>query len=52
MCVYVCVRVVGFDARAQGLNYLAETSSIMKSSPEGCVSPTAVPVLRRSPGLP
>lgn len=29
-----------------GLNNLAETSSIMKRSPEGCVSPPAVPVLR------
>lgn len=28
-----------------GLNNLAETSSIMKRSPEGCVSPPAVPVL-------
>ena len=29
----------------RGLNNLAETSSIMKRSPEGCVSPPAVPVL-------
>lgn len=42
----MCVCVVG--AGAQGLNYLAVTSSIMKGSPEGCVSPTAVPVLRRA----
>lgn len=31
---------------------MAETSSIMKGPPEGCVSPPAVPVLRRCPGLP
>ena len=31
-------------AGAQGVNNLAETSSIMKGSPEGCVSPPAVPV--------
>lgn len=29
----------------RGLNNLAETSSIMKRSPEGYVSPPAVPVL-------
>lgn len=55
-CVYVCVRAclfcygvcyrAGVFARAQGLNYLAEESSIMKGPPEGCVSPPAVPVLR------
>lgn len=33
-------------ARAQGLNNLAEESSIMKGPPEGCVLPPAVPVLR------
>ena len=41
----VCVQV---DAGAQCLNNLAETSSIMKGPPEGCVSPPAVPVLRRA----
>lgn len=33
-------------SRSQGLNNLAEESSIMKSPPEGCVSPPAVPVPR------
>lgn len=45
VCVCVCG---GVDAGAQGLNNFAETSSIMKGSPEGCVSPPAVPVLRRA----
>lgn len=49
----MCLFSWGGDvAGAQGLNNLAETSSIMKGPPEGCVSPPAVPVLRRCPGLP
>ncbi len=49
----VCMRVCGaVDAGAQGLNNFAETSSIMKGSPEGCVSPPALPVLRRARDFP
>lgn len=40
--------MVGEDGGAiRGVNNLAETSSIMKRSPEGCVLPPAVPVLPR-----
>lgn len=55
MIAFVCMGffvIGGGVAGAQGLNNLADTSSIMKGSPEGCVSPPAVPVLQCCPGLP